>query len=62
MVRLLLPLVAFAVAVYCDEVQELGMARIVASKFMLSQYAVENKDFIVEYKLYNVGDKASFRI
>lgn len=33
------------------------MARIIASKFLLSQYAVQDKEVVVDYRLYNVGDK-----
>lgn len=35
-------------------------AHIVASKFTLSQYAVEGMDYVVDYRLYNVGDKVLF--
>lgn len=36
-------------------------AIIVASKFSLSQYAVEGMDYVMDYRLYNIGDKvASF--
>ena len=40
-------------------VLELGSGRILASKFFLSQYAVEDRDYVVEYNLYNVGDRVS---
>lgn len=41
-------------------VHELGAARVLASKFFLSQYAVEDKDYVVDYRLYNIGDKVVF--
>jgi len=37
-------------------------AKILASKFLLSRYAVENKDFVVDYHLYNVGDKTASKV
>lgn len=43
-------------------VQPLGEARLLVSKFLLSSYAVEGKDLIVEYRLYNVGDKPALRV
>lgn len=36
---------------------DIGAARLVASKNLLSQYAVQDKEFVVEYSLYNIGDK-----
>lgn len=36
------------------------MARLVASKFLLSQYAVEEKEFVIDYHIYNIGDKVSY--
>jgi len=40
----------------------LDSARILASKFSLSQYAVENMDYVIEYSLYNVGDKTALKV
>ncbi|VDN28601.1 unnamed protein product [Gongylonema pulchrum] len=37
-------------------------AHILASKFTLSQYAVEGMDYVIDYRLYNVGDKAALRV
>ena len=37
-------------------------AHIIASKFSLSQYAVEGMDYVIDYRLYNVGDKVSGQI
>uniref|UniRef100_A0A915D9P1 Translocon-associated protein subunit beta n=1 Tax=Ditylenchus dipsaci TaxID=166011 RepID=A0A915D9P1_9BILA len=37
-------------------------ARILASKFSLSQYAVENMDYVIEYSLYNVGDRTALKV
>jgi len=37
-------------------------AKILASKFLLSRYAVEEKEFVVDYKLYNVGDKIATKV
>jgi len=42
--------------------QPLGEARIVASKFLLSNYAVEGKVFVIDYRLYNVGDKPALKV
>jgi len=42
--------------------QPLDSARILASKHPLSQYAVENMDYVVEYHLYNVGDKTALKV
>ncbi|RCN32336.1 hypothetical protein ANCCAN_21862 [Ancylostoma caninum] len=36
-------------------------AFIVASKFPQSIYAVENMDLVLEYGLYNTGDKAALK-
>jgi len=33
-----------------------------ASKFLLSRYAVEEKEFVVDYRLYNVGDKTATKV
>jgi len=40
----------------------LNSARILASKFSLSQYAVENMDYVIEYNLYNVGDRTALKV
>ncbi|KAL3092373.1 hypothetical protein niasHS_007582 [Heterodera schachtii] len=40
----------------------LNSARILASKFTLSQYAVESMDLVMEYNLFNVGDRTAFRV
>ncbi|VDM54249.1 unnamed protein product [Angiostrongylus costaricensis] len=37
-------------------------AFIVASKFPQSMYAVENMDLVLEYSLYNTGDKAALKV
>jgi len=37
-------------------------AKILASKFLLSRYAVEEKEFVVDYHLYNVGDKLAMKV
>jgi len=37
-------------------------AKILASKFLLSRYAVEEKEFVVDYRLYNVGDKTATKV
>jgi len=37
-------------------------AKILASKFLLSRYAVEEKEFVVDYHLYNVGDKTATKV
>lgn len=37
-------------------------ARILVSKFFLSQYAVEEKDYVVDYRLYNNGDKPALKV
>lgn len=37
-------------------------AKILASKFLLSRYAVEDKEFVVDYRLYNVGDKIATKV
>ncbi len=43
-------------------VQQLDQARVLGSKFLLSQYAVEGKDFVIDYRLYNVGDKPATKV
>lgn len=37
-------------------------ARLLVSKFILSGYAVENKEFAVDYNIYNVGDKPALQV
>ncbi|KAI1725628.1 translocon-associated protein beta (TRAPB) domain-containing protein [Ditylenchus destructor] len=37
-------------------------ARILASKVSLSQYAVENMDYVIQYDLYNVGDRTALKV
>jgi translocon-associated protein subunit beta len=37
-------------------------ARLLVSRFMLSNYAVEGKDFIMDYGIYNVGDRAALGV
>jgi hypothetical protein len=37
--------------------REIGSARLVVHKHLLSQYAVQDKEVVVEYTLYNIGDK-----
>lgn len=43
--------------VYGEDAEMNDAAHIVASKFTLSQYAVEGMDYVIDYRLYNVGDK-----
>lgn len=45
--------------VYAQEVTD---AKILASKFLLSNYAVEGKEFVVDYRLYNVGEKTALKV
>jgi translocon-associated protein subunit beta len=45
-----------------SEAVPLNSARILASKFSLSQYAVEDLDYVIEYNLYNVGDKTALKV
>ncbi|VDO36462.1 unnamed protein product [Brugia timori] len=47
---------------YGEDTDMNDSAHIVASKFTLSQYAVEGMDYIIDYRLYNVGDKAALRV
>jgi len=42
--------------------QEVTDAKILASKFLLSNYAVESKEFVVDYRLYNVGEKTALKV
>lgn len=58
-VLLSLALVAVGAQDASSDQLELGMARIVASKQLLSQYAVQDKEFVVQYNLYNIGDKVN---
>lgn len=43
-----------------DSDKAMNTAHIIASKFGLSQYAVEGMDYVISYHLYNVGDKVQF--
>lgn len=43
--------------VYGEDTDINDSAHIVASKFTLSQYAVEGMDYVIDYRLYNVGDR-----
>lgn len=43
--------------VYGEDTDMNDSAHIVASKFTLSQYAVEGMDYVIDYRLYNVGDR-----
>ena len=72
MFKFTLPLLLFTFCAMCmaaDEAEQLGTekpplnsARILASKFTLSQYAVENMDFVIEYTLFNVGDRTALKV
>jgi translocon-associated protein subunit beta len=41
----------------CSVLAENENARLLASKNILNQYVVENKDLTVEYEIYNVGGR-----
>lgn len=49
---------------FSQEVEKapLNSARILASKLPLSQYAIENMEYVVEYFLVNVGDKPAAKV
>jgi len=62
-------LVAFSISNAADPPTTTGTetgsatdAKILASKFLLSRYAVEEKEFVVDYRLYNVGDKTATKV
>lgn len=59
-------LVAFTVANAAEPVApDAGSAtdaKILASKFLLSRYGVEDKELVVDYRLYNVGDKIATKV
>jgi translocon-associated protein subunit beta len=46
-------------AVLCSVLAENENARLLASKNILNQYVVENKDLTVEYEIYNVGGSSA---
>lgn len=48
------------VLVFCTVYGE--EARLLASKFMLSNYAVTEKEFIIEYNIYNVGERPALKV
>ncbi|VDD91201.1 unnamed protein product [Enterobius vermicularis] len=47
---------------FADENDAIGSAHIIASKTSLSQYAVEGMDYVMDYRLYNVGDKIALKV
>ncbi|KFD68899.1 hypothetical protein M514_18929 [Trichuris suis] len=51
----------FLLCYYCSvaDAQELKNAKILAAKNLLSSYAVEGKELVISYSLYNIGDKAA---
>ncbi|VBB29458.1 unnamed protein product [Acanthocheilonema viteae] len=58
-----LPAFLFYVSIIRGEDTDMNdSAHIVASKFTLSQYAVEGMDYVIDYRLYNVGDRAALRV
>jgi len=61
----LLCVALFAVA-FADEDEPakpaLNSARVLVSKHTLSQYAVENLDYVIQYDLYNVGDQPAHTV
>ncbi|VDK60979.1 unnamed protein product [Onchocerca ochengi] len=54
--------VTIVAIVYGEDTDINDSAHIVASKFTLSQYAVEGMDYVIDYRLYNVGDRAALRV
>lgn len=49
----------FVPSLELDDTDTSETAMIVASKFTLSQYAVEGMDYVIDYRLYNVGEKVN---
>lgn len=45
-----------------DDVETTDSAHIVSSKFTLSHYAVEGMDYVIDYRLYNVGGKVCYTV
>ena len=41
----------------CTAIGEYDNARLLASKNILNQYLVENKDLTIHYEIYNVGGR-----
>uniref|UniRef100_A0A1I7YIT7 Translocon-associated protein subunit beta n=1 Tax=Steinernema glaseri TaxID=37863 RepID=A0A1I7YIT7_9BILA len=54
--------IAFAEDGASEAAAPLDSAHLLASKSSLSQYAVEGMDFVLEYHLHNVGDRAALRV
>ncbi|KAK0397804.1 hypothetical protein QR680_002276 [Steinernema hermaphroditum] len=54
--------IAFAEDAVPEAAAPLDSAHLLASKSSLSQYAVEGMDFVLEYHLHNVGDRAALRV
>uniref|UniRef100_A0A5S6QKV4 Uncharacterized protein n=1 Tax=Trichuris muris TaxID=70415 RepID=A0A5S6QKV4_TRIMR len=54
----------FVLCYFCAFIdsQELKNAKILASKSLLSSYAVERKELVISYSLYNIGDKAALDV
>lgn len=40
----------------------LDSPRILASKFPQSMYAVEKMDLVIEYSIFNTGDKTAYKV
>ncbi|CDW57601.1 electron transfer flavoprotein, beta subunit [Trichuris trichiura] len=62
MAQVLLSFAALFLLCYYGSVadaQELRNAKILAAKNLLSSYAVEGKELVISYSLYNIGDKAA---
>lgn len=63
MFRVALLAVIAAVALSSEEAEvALDSPRILASKFLQSMYAVEHMDLVIEYSLYNTGDKTAYHV
>uniref|UniRef100_A0A915PQV6 Translocon-associated protein subunit beta n=1 Tax=Setaria digitata TaxID=48799 RepID=A0A915PQV6_9BILA len=60
--RLLVFLMLYLNVTFGEDTDVNDSAHIVASKFTLSQYAVEGMDYVIDYRLYNVGDRAALRV